>query len=116
MRALWLIGIGAALLSTGSHAETFQSVQAEALRGHYQAQRNLAYGYSAAPYSGQDKNQLLACAWRIVIVHSGSKLVNETDVGNRDVYCGQLNKTGLTAAQAQARTLYRQIYKTAPMF
>lgn len=116
MRALRLIGIAAALLSTASHAETFESVQAEAMRGDYQAQRNLAYGYSSTPYSGQDKNQLLACAWRIVIIHSGNKRVDETDVSNHDLYCGRLSKTGLTAAQAQARTLYRQVYKTVPMF
>lgn len=75
------------------------------MSGDYQAQRNLAYGYSSWPMKGQEKNPMLGCAWRLVIVDSGSEKVNETDVTNAKVYCDSLDATSRRAAEAQARQL-----------
>ncbi|MDO9450967.1 MAG: hypothetical protein Q7J21_10810 [Rugosibacter sp.] len=88
---------------------TFNEVRDQAMQGNYQAQRNLAYGYSSLPYSGQDKNPLLACAWRIVIIKSGSDKVDKTDISNHSVDCGSLDKTARAVSEAQAIELLKRI-------
>lgn len=88
---------------------TFKEVRALAMQGNYQAQRNLAYSYSSRPYDGQDMNPILGCAWRTVIIQSGNEKVNETDVGNHEVYCGKLDPTARAAADAQAAALLQKI-------
>jgi hypothetical protein len=106
---LWLTTL--ALWSfTTAQAQDFESVRSKALAGDYIAQRNLAYGYSSAPYRGQDRNELLACAWRHVIVRSGNERVDQTDINNLQVFCGQLDATQGAAAMAQAKSLYRRVY------
>lgn len=107
-----------AIFGTASAAPPsgFDQVNAKALAGDYQAQRNLAYGYSSAPYAEQQKNELLGCAWRIVIVHSGSTRVDQTDIENHRMHCGRLDPTQQAAAQAQARKLYKQVYRTEAKF
>lgn len=89
---------------------TFEEVKEWAMKGDYQAQRNLSFGYSSHQYPGQDENQMLGCAWRIVIIKSGNEKVNETDVGNHDLYCGRLDKTSRTAAEAQATEILKKIH------
>jgi hypothetical protein len=86
------------------------------MKGDYQSQRNLAYGYVAFPYAGQEENPILGCAWYYLIVQSGSPRVDQTDLGNFKVYCGRLEPMALTAAEAQARVLYRRVYRRAPSF
>lgn len=102
----------------GAWANTsqFDQITAKALAGDYQAQRNLAFGYSSSPYDGQEKNPMLACAWRLVILNSGSPKVDDTDVSNKQLYCGRLNADQLSAATAQARNLYRTVYRTKASF
>lgn len=95
---------------------TFAGVMALALKGDYQAQRNLAYGYASWPYKGQTKNPILACGWYQLIVHSGSAKVNPGDIGNVSVYCDRLQASEKGAALVQARVLYREIYKNNPSF
>jgi hypothetical protein len=95
---------------------TFEGVEALAKKGDYQAQRNLAFGYASLPYKGQEKNPLLACAWYLVVLHSGSPKLGEGDVGNVNVYCGRLTDTSLAASTGQARVIFRQIYKREPKF
>ena len=118
IRSLLLVcGIAfAAQVAAQGSGETFESVRALAMKGDYQAQRNLAFGYTSLPYQGQDKSALLGCAWRTVIIHSGNARVDETDVLNYKVYCGPLDGVQSTAASAQARTLFKQIYRTTAPF
>lgn len=100
-------------LTTAAGAATFeeyQDLEKAAKAGDYQAQRNVAYwlsgGYGGAP----PLNPVLACAWRIVILESGSTSVDSSDVSNKKVYCDRkLDADGLKAAAAQARTLKRGI-------
>lgn len=99
-----------------ANSTQFEQASAKAMAGDYQAQRNLAFGYSSSPYEGQQKNSLLACAWRLVILNSGSPKVDDTDVSNKQLYCGRLNADQLSAATAQARNLYRTIYRTKASF
>ena len=95
---------------------TLAGTEAAAYKGDYQAQRNLAYGYVAFPYEGQIMNQILGCAWYLVVLHSGSPQVHEGDVGNVRVYCGRLDADAQTAAVAQARVIYRKVYQRSPGF
>lgn len=96
--------------------KTYEGVKALAMKGNYQAQRNLAYGYAAYPYKDQDKNPLLACAWYLVVLHSGSPKLNEGDTGNVQVYCEKLAGVSQAAATGQARVLFQQIYKREAKF
>lgn len=103
----------AALAFTGADAETtnsFDQVRQQAMAGDYQAQRNLAFGFSSAPYPGQAKNAIAACAWRAVILNSGHRRVDATDQNNFAVYCGQLSAEQQASARRQARELFRSIY------
>lgn len=95
---------------------TFKGVEAAAMKGDYQAQRNLAFGYASFPYEGQVKNPMLACAWYTVVLNSGSPMLGAGDVGNVNVYCGKLDPASRTAAEEQGRVLFRQVYKRPPNF
>lgn len=100
-----------AIASAAAGLKEYEDLEKAARRGDYQAQRNLAYwlsgGYGGAP----PLNPVLACAWRIVIVESGSSRVDVSDVSNKQFYCGEkkLDADGLKAAQAQARRLQKSI-------
>lgn len=114
-----LLAVVAALFSTVSVAnESVADIEKKAMRGDYQAQRNLAYGYAAYPYPGQSKDPVLACAWYLVVQYSGSPKVGPGDLGNVSVYCGQgkLDGNGQELAKAKGRALYKAIYKAQPPF
>lgn len=85
---------------------TRKELEKAALAGDYQAQRNLAYslGHDFPP------QQIHACAWRIVILDSGSKLVDDSDVGNKQADCDRkLSPDGIYAASMRAAKLEEQI-------
>ncbi|WP_434026584.1 hypothetical protein [[Pseudomonas] boreopolis] len=84
----------------------YEKIEQAALSGDYQAQRNLAYTLTTSiPH-----DPILGCAWRIVIVESGSEQVDQSDTGNKASDCDQkLNADELTAAKAQAKKLQAQI-------
>ncbi|EAU53547.1 hypothetical protein [Mariprofundus ferrooxydans] len=103
--------IAALFWSLPAFAGSFENVRDKAMHGDYQAQRNLAYGYSSHPYAGQEKSPLLACAWRKLILRSGSEKVDQTDTNNFQVYCGQLTEDQQRIAEAQAQRLFAEIYK-----
>lgn len=87
----------------------FEQTKDKAMHGDYQAQRNLAYGYSSWPYPGQEKNLILACAWRMLILKSGSERVDNTDVSNEKVDCESLDSKSREAAEAQALSLMNKV-------
>lgn len=97
-------------------SNNFKTVLDLAMKGDYQAQRNIAYGYADYPYKGQNKNAILGCAWYLVVLNSGSSKLHAGDTGNVRVYCGQLNETSQQAALVQAKKLYKKIYKKEPRF
>lgn len=113
-----LAAIGA-MATTMLHAEeSLSAVEKKAMAGDYQAQRNIAYGYGSYPYPGQAKNPVLACAWYLVVLHSGSQKAGEGDVSNVSVYCGnsKLDGNSQELAKVKARALYKGIYKAQPQF
>lgn len=99
------------MVAQAAAANPFDEVRGRALAGDYQAQRNLAYGYSTAPYAGQRKDPVAACAWRIVILQSGHPRVDATDRSNFSLYCSLLEDRQQPAALDMAKVLYRQIYR-----
>ncbi|MCK6435989.1 hypothetical protein [Rivihabitans pingtungensis] len=114
-----LLAVMATLFSTVAVAEeSLATVERKALHGDYQAQRNLAYGYAAWPYQGQSKDPVLACAWYLVVLNSGSPKVGPGDLGNVSVYCGKgkLDGEGLELAKIKGRALYKAIYRAQPQF
>lgn len=85
----------------------YEALEKAALAGEYQAQRNLAYTLS----TGIPHDVILGCAWRIVIVDSGSPQVDQSDTGNKTFYCGKLSADEFRAAQSQAKNLQDMIGK-----
>jgi hypothetical protein len=59
----------------------------QAMRGDYQAQRNLAYVYGNE--SVDRGGRITGCAWRLYIAHSSGKS-NQGDLSNMKVDCGAL--------------------------
>jgi len=91
---------------THDQPHTYEAVRDLAMKGNYQAQRNLAFGYAGGmPYKGQDENTILGCAWYKYIMLSGSEKVNTTDTGNVQVYCGRLSAQEQAAAEGQTQAL-----------
>lgn len=114
-----LLAVATSLFSIeASASESLADIEKKALRGDYQAQRNLAYGYADWPYPGQSEDPVLACAWYLVVKYSGSPKVGPGDLGNVSVYCGpgKLNSNGLELAKVKGRALYKTVYKAQPPF
>lgn len=91
--------------SETSGMSKYEAMEKAALSGDYQAQRNLAYTLT----TGIPHNPILGCAWRIVIVQSGSPQVDPSDTGNKKFACGKLNADDLAAAEAQAKKLQAKV-------
>jgi hypothetical protein len=91
-----------------SSIDQYDQLEKAAYLGDYQAQRNLAYTLT----TGIPRNNILGCAWRIVIVQSGSEQVDQSDTGNKRIDCDQkLSPDEVLAAQAQAKTIQARIAK-----
>lgn len=87
---------------------SYEELEKSALAGDYQAQRNLAYTLTTST----PHNPILGCAWRIVIVESGSAQVDQSDTGNKQFDCDKkLNQDEINAAKAQAKELQKKIAK-----
>ena len=83
-----------------------------AMKGEYQAQRNLSYCFSTG-CMGMRKNPLIGCVWRFVIIQSGDISSDETDAMNFDLYCGSnfLSDSERALAASKALNLILQIKK-----
>ena len=101
------------LFSIPALAVDIDALRAKAMKGDYQAQRNLAFGYATGD-QGIKKNHSLACAWYLLILRSDSPKLGSGDVGNVSVYCDPF-KPGFgpderLVSERQANELYRKIY------
>ncbi|WP_152554646.1 hypothetical protein [Bordetella bronchiseptica] len=88
-------------------AASYGEIEAAALAGDYQAQRNLAFGYTDLPYAGQKKDPVQACAWRMVIMVSG--MADSGDAANFQLYCGRLEPSDRRAAMHHAGILLQKV-------
>lgn len=109
-----LIAMVLACMTLPAWSESIKDVTELALKGDYQAQRNLAYGYAAWPYPGQKKDAALACSWYLLVLRSDSPKLNAGDVGNVKVYCDPLDFEVRLLAERKANSLYRGIYGGKP--
>ena len=80
-----------------------------AMRGDYQGQRNVAFCLSRGCDGAVFQRPITGCAWRMVIVGSGSPKVDSTDTANLKNECGKLDEVDRQAAAAQATTLMAKI-------
>jgi hypothetical protein len=95
--------------SSQTDLNNYDAVFDLAMHGNYQAQRNVAFGFSSAPYHGQQKNSVLGCAWYLVVLNSGSPSINDGDRSNVETYCGKLEPDLFNTAKLRAQDLMTQI-------
>lgn len=103
-----------AMASTSALAETEAKMKQAAMRGDYQAQRNLAYSYAvgwATPESPNyiPKKPVDACAWYRVIAVSITPKVQTADYSNEWTYCSKLRPEQSETAWLLTKRLMKQI-------
>lgn len=86
--------------------ENVKRYKDDALRGGYQAQRNLAYTYANDSFSPDD--QITACSWRAVILTSQPK-ANIGDQSNLRIDCSSLNDEQKSIASERAKSIFQRI-------
>ena len=87
----------------------FKQVQAAALKGDYQAIRNLGFGYSQWPMKGQKKDTVQACAWYLALQFTGSPKLNTSDFGNAWISCKQLSPGEYDKAAPMALEILKKL-------
>ena len=83
-------------------------LDAQARKKDYQAQRNLAY--LLVTDNPSEADQVASCAWRFVIMESGSKKITLGDKTNFEYACGKLGKAQREAAADQAASILAEVY------
>lgn len=82
-----------------------------AYKKDYGDQRNLAHCLSTSCKGAIIPNETLGCAWRMVILASGSAELDDSDQANFQHYCMRLTGAQLATAKAQAANLFQTIYR-----
>lgn len=80
-----------------------------AWRGDYQGQRNVAFCLRDGCDGAVRTNPITGCAWRMVIVGSGSPKVDTSDTLNLKTDCSRLDAVEREAATAQAARMLAKI-------
>ncbi len=100
----------AASIVSASSLQEYEALEKKAMAGDYQAQRNIAYWLTGGNNGAPPLNPILGCAWRLVILKSGSTSVDSGDISNKQLYCDKrLDLESRKAAEAQAGKLLKQI-------
>jgi len=114
MRSIVPLVLAMLVFASSAHAAgdaaRLKEYEPAARKGDYQAQRNLAFTYATSRDAGV-ANPTLGCAWYKLILLSGSTKINDGDISNVRVYCGQLSREQQGVAEHQAQRLYREIYQ-----
>jgi hypothetical protein len=98
--------------SAAATMDEYEALEKKAMAGDYQAQRNVAYWLTGGNNGAPPLNPVLGCAWRLVILKSGSPSVDSSDISNKQLYCDKrLDADSRKAAEAQAEKLFKQIKK-----
>ena len=90
------------------HTMTY-GLEQRARSGNLEAQRELADCLTNGCHGAQP-DQVLACAWRIVIVAGGIPGVTAADVENRRLACDNLVPGEQSQAAARARSIFQQLH------
>src|SRR5690606_11383289 len=80
----------------------FEKWFSNAYKGDYSSQRNVAFCLSTGCDGAVMTKPIKGCAWRMVIVVSGSAEADQSDTGNMEADCGKLSGNEFEAAKAQA--------------
>lgn len=80
-----------------------------AFRGDYQGQRNVAFCLWDGCDGAVTPNKITSCAWRIIIVASGSLKLDASDTSHMRTCRSQLSADEMVAASGQAQTLASKI-------
>lgn len=97
-----------------NNAKQFRDEFPRALRGDYDAQRNVAFCFMTGCDGAVTQDRPRGCAWRAVIIASGSPKVTSGDRSNFDNSCrGKLIGSDATAFGSQFERLFQRIYRRA---
>lgn len=79
----------------------------------YQGQRNAAFCLSTGCDGSVERNDLEGCAWRMVILGSGSPRIDSTDRMAYATYCGANRLSNAQRADALriAESLFKRLYR-----
>lgn len=88
--------------------QQFRSIYVNAFKRDYQAQRNLAYLLSKGD-AAVAVDPVASCAWRLVIIVSGSPKVDDSDFSNVRYACGRIDQTDVARAKIEADTISKRI-------
>ncbi|WP_278368121.1 hypothetical protein [Acetobacter orientalis] len=81
----------------------FEQEYVNAYSGDYLAQSNIAYELWASPSGILRKNIRQACAWRLIVITSGSPYLSDIDIERSKETCGDIDARDPTVlARAQA--------------
>ncbi|QQC25721.1 hypothetical protein I6H96_02335 [Brucella anthropi] len=94
-----------------SAAKDFKKRFPLAYKGDYQSQRNVAFCLSSGCDGAVIRKPIFACAWRLVIITSGSPDVDQSDTANTDADCGKLSEIDRLTAAAQAKEIIGRLSK-----
>jgi hypothetical protein len=95
-----------------SNQKQLKSEFPRAMKGDYQAQRNVSYCLSSGCGGSITVDKMLGCAWRIVVLASGSSKLDNADQSNFQHFCSSgLTNDDRAIATAQARRLFHAIYR-----
>lgn len=88
----------------------FRALEAQALAGDRDAQRQVAHWLSGGNSGRPPTNAMVGCAWRLVIIDRATPAPEPEDLTHKERYCDQrLAPAQLEAAAAQARALKRSM-------
>ena len=106
----FILGIA---MSSANAQESFDIYERNAMAGNYAAQRNAAFCLRTAKCGGVILPRPIdACAWRMVIIGSGNRAVNPSDVENYQDECVvTLSSDERATALYRADQWFRRIYK-----
>ncbi|MFC4174140.1 hypothetical protein ACFOYU_19150 [Microvirga sp. GCM10011540] len=94
-----------------SSQQQFKKWFSNAYKKDCQGQRNVSFCLTDCYKRSVQVNRPLGCAWRLVILASGSPKVDSTDTGFFDSRCRKLSGSEALQMKSQADALFREIYK-----
>lgn len=88
----------------GTLASAQQAFRAGAIKGDYQAMRNLAFSYATSPaaVAGSKAHRIAGCAWYLLIPAVHRPTFHSGDTGNIRVFCSRLSPEELHEAYSYA--------------
>lgn len=109
-----LLASGLLILSGLSFAQSEAQLKQAAMKGDYQAQRNLAYSYANGWLTPADadyipKKVIDACAWYRVVIIMNSEKLHSGDYSNEWTYCSKFNPSQNESAWILAKKLVKRI-------